>query len=55
MQLSGGHIRSVAVNAAFMAAGDGAPISMRHLRHAAQREAAKLERPLTGAAQGVWE
>jgi hypothetical protein len=54
MQLSGGHIRNVAVNAAFMAAGDGESISMRHLRHAAQREAAKLERPLLEASAGAW-
>jgi SpoVK/Ycf46/Vps4 family AAA+-type ATPase len=54
MQLSGGHIRTVALNAAFIAAGAGEHISMAHLRHAAQREAAKLERPLTEAAQKVW-
>jgi AAA+ superfamily predicted ATPase len=47
MQLSGGHIRSVALNAAFAAAGAGEGITMAHLRRAAQREAAKLERPLT--------
>ena len=55
MQLAGGHIRSVALNAAFIAAGAGEHISMAHLRHAAQREAAKLERPLTEAAQKVWQ
>ncbi|CAG9170147.1 ATP-dependent zinc metalloprotease FtsH [Cupriavidus laharis] len=54
LQLSGGHIRSVALNAAFIAAGAGESISMAHLRHAAQREAAKLERPLTEAAQKGW-
>ena len=54
MQLAGGHIRSVALNAAFMAAGAGEAISMNHLRHAAQREAAKLERPLTEASQRAW-
>jgi len=54
MQLAGGHIRSVALNAAFIAAAAGEPISVAHLRHAAQREAAKLERPLTEAAQKVW-
>jgi hypothetical protein len=54
MQLSGGHIRTVALNAAFMAANAGEPILMAHLRHAAQREAAKLERPLTEAGQKAW-
>lgn len=55
MQLSGGHIRSVALNAAFIAAGAGEGISMAHLRYAAQREAAKLERPLTEISQRVWQ
>jgi hypothetical protein len=52
MQMSGGHIRTVAINAAFMAAAESAPISMAHLRRAAQREAAKLERPLLEASLG---
>ena len=52
MQMSGGQIANVAVNAAFLAAGDGRQISMRHLRQSAQREAAKLERPLVEALQG---
>lgn len=52
MPLAGGHIRSVALNAAFLAAADGAPIGMTHLRHAVQREAAKLERALLPEALG---
>ncbi|XXT51875.1 ATP-binding protein [Sorangium sp. So ce542] len=44
MKLSGGNIHTIAVNAAFIAAGAGEPISMAHLRQAAHREAAKLER-----------
>jgi len=44
--LSGGHIHSVALGAAFIAAAAGEPIMMPHLRLAAQREAAKFERPL---------
>jgi hypothetical protein len=47
MQLTGGHIRSVALNAAFIAAATGQPITMPHLRLAAQREAAKLERSIS--------
>jgi hypothetical protein len=46
LPLAGGHIRSVALNAAFLAAEDGEPIAMKHLERAAQREAAKLERTL---------
>jgi hypothetical protein len=49
--LAGGHIHNVALNAAFIAAAAGKPISMAHLRHAAQREASKLERPLTESVQ----
>lgn len=49
MPLTGGHIRSVALNAAFIAAAAGKPIMMPHLRLAAQREAAKLERTLPEA------
>lgn len=54
MQLSGGNIRSVALNAAFIAASAGEPITMAHVRHAAQREAAKLERTLSETSQKVW-
>jgi hypothetical protein len=50
LQLTGGHIRSVALNAAFMAAAAGEPITMPRLRLAVQREAAKLERTLAEAA-----
>lgn len=46
MPLAGGHIRNVALNAAFLAAEAGEPISMRLLDRALQREAAKLERSL---------
>jgi hypothetical protein len=53
IQMSGGQISNVAVNAAFLAAGDGSQISMRHLRQSAQREAAKLELPLVEALQGT--
>jgi hypothetical protein len=49
--LAGGHIHNVALNAAFIAAAAGKPISMAHLRHAAQREASKVERPLTESVQ----
>jgi SpoVK/Ycf46/Vps4 family AAA+-type ATPase len=46
MQLSGGHIRSVALNAAFMAAHEDRAIAHAHLIAAAQAELAKLERGL---------
>ena len=47
LQLSGGHIRSVALNAAFQAATQGSPIEQRHLLFAARAEFAKLERSFT--------
>ncbi|MGN6110828.1 MAG: ATP-binding protein [Kofleriaceae bacterium] len=45
LKLPGGHIRNIAVNAAFVAAEVGQPISMAHLLHAARAEFRKLERP----------
>jgi hypothetical protein len=43
MELAGGNIRSIAVNAAFLAAADGKVITMEHLAHAADREHEKLD------------
>jgi vesicle-fusing ATPase len=45
--LSGGSIRSIALNAAFLAAGSGEPVTMRHVLRAARREYGKLEKPFT--------
>lgn len=54
LSLSGGHIRNLALNAAFLAADEGSPITMKHLRSAAESEFAKLERPLPAADVGDW-
>ncbi|MBC9208858.1 ATP-binding protein [Roseomonas aerophila] len=54
LSLPGGHIRNVALGAAYLAADAGAPIGMAHLLHAARRECAKLERPLTAAEMEGW-
>jgi hypothetical protein len=54
LSLSGGHIRNLALNAAFLAADAGDVVSMRHLRHAAQAEFAKLEQQLPGNEVGDW-
>jgi hypothetical protein len=43
-EISGGHIRNIALAAAFLAAGENAPIGMGHLMRAARREYAKMER-----------
>ncbi len=42
-ELSGGHIKNIVLSAAFMAAGEGLPIAMRHLLRAAVTEMKKNE------------
>ena len=55
LSLSGGHIRNLALNAAFLAADKDMAIGMQHLRAAAEAEFAKLEKPLPAAEVGDWE
>jgi vesicle-fusing ATPase len=50
--VSGGHIRNIALNAAFLAAAEDVPIGMPQLLRAARVEYAKLERPLGGGELG---
>ncbi|MBS0562738.1 MAG: ATP-binding protein, partial [Proteobacteria bacterium] len=45
-KLSGGNIKSAALGAAFLAAAEDAPVSMRHVVRAIEREYEKLGRPL---------
>jgi ATP-dependent 26S proteasome regulatory subunit len=54
LNVPGGNIRNIALNAAFLAAEAGTPIRMNHLREAARAEYLKLERPLTEAEIGGW-
>jgi hypothetical protein len=54
LNVSGGHIRNIAVHAAFLAAESGEPVGMRHLLRAARGEYAKLERQLTDAECRDW-
>ncbi len=54
LNVPGGVIRNIALNAAFVAADQGAPVRMGHLRHAAEIEFIKLERPLSEADLGGW-
>jgi SpoVK/Ycf46/Vps4 family AAA+-type ATPase len=54
LNLAGGNIRNLALNAAFLAADLGEPVRMRHLLAAAQSEYAKLEKPLSEAEIGGW-
>ena len=54
LNLPGGNIRNIALNAAFLAAEAGEALDMTHLLHAARSESAKLERPLSEAETRGW-
>ncbi len=54
LNLPGGNIRNIALNAAFLAADASQPVSMTHLLRAAQSESAKLERPLADTETRGW-
>ena len=54
LSVAGGSIRSIALNAAFLAADAGEPVAMRHLARAARTEYLKLEKPLLEAELGGW-
>jgi hypothetical protein len=54
LNVAGGSIRNIALNAAFLAADAVEPVQMRHLLHTARSECAKIEKPLTDAEIGGW-
>jgi hypothetical protein len=54
LNVSGGHIRNIALAAAFIAAEHQKPVSMRHLADAVRAEYAKLERPLSDGELRGW-
>ncbi len=54
LNIAGGNIRNIALNAAFLAAYAEEPVRMAHLLRAARGEYAKLEKPLTEAEIGGW-
>jgi SpoVK/Ycf46/Vps4 family AAA+-type ATPase len=54
LNVAGGNIRNIALNAAFLAADAGQPVGMVHLLAAARSEYAKMEKPLTEAEIGAW-
>jgi SpoVK/Ycf46/Vps4 family AAA+-type ATPase len=54
LNVAGGSIRNIALNATFQAAEAGAPVSMVHILQAAQREYEKLQRPLTDVETRDW-
>jgi SpoVK/Ycf46/Vps4 family AAA+-type ATPase len=54
LQMAGGNIRNIALNAAFLAAEEGRPVTMAHILSAAQSEAGKRERALGDAETRGW-
>ncbi|HEY9852399.1 MAG TPA: ATP-binding protein [Leptolyngbyaceae cyanobacterium] len=54
LNVAGGNIRNIALNAAFLAADTGKPVQMRHLLRAARCEYAKLEKQLADAEIVGW-
>jgi hypothetical protein len=54
LNVAGGNIRNVALNAAFIAADRNEAVSMSHVLLAARSEYAKLEKPLTDAEIAEW-
>jgi hypothetical protein len=54
LNVAGGNIRNIALNAAFLAADAGEPVQMKHILRAAQTEYAKLEKSLTEVETGGW-
>jgi hypothetical protein len=54
LNVAGGNIRNIALNAAFLAADADEPVRMTHLLRAARGEYAKLEKTLTEAETGGW-
>ncbi|HEY6112369.1 MAG TPA: AAA family ATPase [Chthoniobacterales bacterium] len=54
LNVAGGNIRNVALNAAFLAADANEPVRMKHLLRAARSEYNKLEKPLTESEIGGW-
>ena len=54
LNVTGGNIRNIALNAAFLAAAANTPVGMDHLLEAAHLEAQKIERPLADAEVRGW-
>lgn len=54
LNMTGGNIRNIALNAAFLAADEGTAIQMKHLLQATRQEAIKTERPLSDVETRGW-
>jgi hypothetical protein len=55
LNLPGGNLRNIALNAAFIAAEKGQPLRMPHLLQAARQECSKLERAVSESEIGGWQ
>jgi len=54
LHAAGGHIRNIAMGAAFLAADAGEPVGMPHLLRSARSEFAKMDKPLPDAEVAGW-
>lgn len=54
LNVTGGNIRNIAINAAFLAADLGEPVTMTHLLRTARSECLKIEKQTTAAELGGW-
>jgi hypothetical protein len=55
LNVPGGNIRNIALNAAFLAADAGTPVTMRQVLHAARGEYAKLDRSINDSEIRGWQ
>lgn len=55
LNVPGGNIRNIALNAAFIAAGEDKPVQMSHLLRAAVSEYSKLEKSLSNSEISGWQ
>ncbi len=55
LNIAGGHIRNIALHAAFIAADAEEPIQMKHVQRAARHEYTKLEKALTTTETRGWD
>jgi SpoVK/Ycf46/Vps4 family AAA+-type ATPase len=54
LNVAGGNIRNIAINAAFLAADSAEPVRMVHLLRSARGEYTKIEKPLSESEIGGW-
>jgi SpoVK/Ycf46/Vps4 family AAA+-type ATPase len=54
LNVTGGSIHNIALNAAFLAARENVPVKMAHLLNAAKLETQKIERPISNAETKGW-